>query len=86
MKYIARIKKDGKYWNITFPDAEGCVTFCKNKKDIKSTALEALVGWLKAEVTMGCNVPEPKANFTDSSIIIDVPEDIAAIVRSNKLD
>lgn len=81
MQYIARVKKDGRYWGIEFPDAEGCVTFAEKKADVEATALEALVSWLKAELTIGEVPPVPRARMTAGSIAVEVPSRLAVAVE-----
>lgn len=84
MKYTAKVKKNGKFYDISFPDAPGCVTFCKNKKDIESTAFEALVSWIKAETSRGYDIPTPEYESSDDFIDVEVPKDIVTVIVRKK--
>lgn len=81
MQYVARVKKDGRHWGISFPDAEGCVTFAERKADVEATAAEALVSWLVAEMVTGQVPPVPRARMTAGAVLVKVPTRLAVAVR-----
>ena len=61
MQYRALIEKEGRAFNVSFPDCPGCLTFGKSEADAIAQAHEALTGWLEASLTSGVVPPAPKA-------------------------
>ncbi|HEY3256267.1 MAG TPA: type II toxin-antitoxin system HicB family antitoxin [Polyangiaceae bacterium] len=61
MQYRATIEKEGRAFNVSFPDCPGCLTFGKSEADALTQAHEALEGWLEASLVSGVVPPAPKA-------------------------
>jgi len=74
MRYIAKLKKEGRRTLVEFPDAPGCVTFAEKDNDVNRLAREALEGWLEAYLTSGQVPPVPRIR---RGLAIDVPVHLA---------
>jgi antitoxin HicB len=61
MQYSAKLTKEGRQTLIEFPDAPGCVTYANRESEIARLALEALTGWLEANLASGQVPPVPKS-------------------------
>lgn len=61
MQYRATIEKEGRAFNVSFPDCPGCLTFGKSEADAVAMAHEALEGWLEACLVSGVVPPASKA-------------------------
>ncbi|HKY34971.1 MAG TPA: type II toxin-antitoxin system HicB family antitoxin [Polyangiaceae bacterium] len=61
MQYRATIEKEGRAYNVSFPDCPGCLTFGKSEEKALDAAHDALQGWLEACLVSGVNPPVPKA-------------------------
>jgi predicted RNase H-like HicB family nuclease/DNA-binding XRE family transcriptional regulator len=79
MFYHAKVKFDGQYWPVEFPDAPGCVTFGHTKVQALERAKEALEGWLESYVENGESPPRPKTRKGGERIA--VPAKLAFALR-----
>ena len=61
MQYRATIEKEGRAYNVSFPDCPGCLTFGKSEEKALDAAHEALQGWLEACLVSGIVPPVPRA-------------------------
>lgn len=60
--YFALFQPDDKQagvYNVSFPDLPGCATFGHNFEEAVKYAMDALAGWLEAEMNMGEELPPP---------------------------
>jgi len=75
MKYIAKLKKEGKHWLAEFPDCPGCQTFGDSKAEAVEMAKEALYAWLESNLEHGAVPPYPKyaGGGTTAAIVVDDP-------------
>jgi len=61
MQYRATIEREGRAFNVSFPDCPGCLTFGKSQEKALEAAHEALQGWLEACLVSDIVPPVPKA-------------------------
>lgn len=53
MFYVAQISKEGRHFLAEFRDAPGCQTFADSEDELRTSAKEALEGWLEAHLVSG---------------------------------
>ncbi|HJZ83866.1 MAG TPA: type II toxin-antitoxin system HicB family antitoxin [Polyangia bacterium] len=75
MRYGAITRKEGQRTLVEFPDCPGCQTFAEPGEEVKKVALEALEGWLEANLVAGKAPPRPRAR--KASLWIVVPAKLA---------
>lgn len=61
MKYLfyAVLQKEGKYYNVRFPDLQGAITFGHGIEKAVEMAHDALVGYLLVMEDDNDNIPQP---------------------------
>jgi len=60
MEYAAKIKKDGKWWEVSFPDKPNVNTCGESFEHALEMAKEALNGMLDGELEMEIPLTKPK--------------------------
>ena len=61
MRYFAKIVKDAEgYYQVSFPELDGCLTYGDTLEDALANAAEALDGWLEVHFNRTQHVPSPK--------------------------
>ncbi len=74
MKYIAKLKKQGKHWLAEFPDCPGCQTFGDSKAEAIAMAKDALFGWLETSLDHGAVPPYPKYEGSGATAVIAIDD------------
>ena len=44
-RYFAKIEREGPWWNVTFRDCPGCITFGRGRHEALAMAADALAAW-----------------------------------------
>ena len=83
MNYKAILKREGKRWLVEFPDCPGCVTFGDSKAEALTNAVEALEGWLEANLVRDLVPPLPKARKGEP-ILVNMTLAIAILLKVNR--
>ena len=62
MRYAAYVVKQKSVQAAAFPDCPGCQTQADRSEDLGKNLVEALTGWLEAEMQAGRVPPRPRAS------------------------
>ncbi len=68
MEYIGKVRRDGKFTLVEFPDCPGCQTFGESDEGAALNAAEALRGWLEVHLQEGDLPPRPAFKGRGKSI------------------
>lgn len=86
MKYYARVVRDVEgYYQVSFPDLEGCLTYGDTRGDALKNAAEALNCWLDACCIHNDKAPTPKVRKGRGYYPISVDPQIALPVTLRQL-
>lgn len=90
MRYTGIVTREGKYWNVEFPDAPGCATFGESEQEMLTMAQDAIEGWLRAWLVTNEAPPKqsrvrPKAAKT-IDVYVPLPLATAVIFRRGRMD
>lgn len=82
MHYVAHVHKEGRVFLAEFPDAPGCQTEADSIVELRVAVVEALEGWLEANLASGQapNHPQPRSIAPDGFDLWTVPVNAALSV------
>ncbi|MEZ4457238.1 MAG: helix-turn-helix transcriptional regulator [Gemmatimonadales bacterium] len=85
MRYLAIVRREGRYETAEFPDCPGCQTFAEAPDDLAVAAAEALAGWLETSLAHGDAPAPPSRRYRkkrgDRLLWVEVPPKLTAAIE-----